>query len=186
MENCIINKDVQRHGTTLIQYLCQSEGNCVAAGLSSDGGMELLLTILRRHGSDAVIVQQVSLIMAKMARPFSDTIRKEGGIELVLSGMRRHETNILVQEAACLALWKLSAKTENANVINGNGGVALINNALSRFATDENISEVACEALASLSHDKQMLLAQQTLKARATHKKTESSWSNWNCAVGCF
>lgn len=186
LENCEINKEVQRHGTTLIQYLCQTEGNTVAAGLVSDGGMELLLNVIRRHGSDPIIVQQVDLIIAKMARPFSDTIRKEGGIELILSGMRRHETNIAVQEASCLALWKLSAKVENANVINGNGGVSLINSALSRFPTDENISEVACEALASLSHDKQMMLAQQTLKARAAQKKPESSWGNLGCGVSCF
>ena len=190
LETCALNKDVQRHGTTLIQNLCQSEGNAVAAGLVSEGGMELLLNVLRRHGSDAIIVQQIFLIIAKMARPFSDKIRKEGGIELILSGMRRHEENINVQEAACLALWKLSSKTENANIINGNGGVSLINAALARFPKDEGISEVACEALASLSHDKQILIAQQTLKARAAataaHKKPESSWGSLNCGVSCF
>lgn len=166
LENCVNNKDVQRHGSILIQYLCQSEGNAIAAGLMSEGGMELLLNVIRRHGSDAVIVQQIFLIVAKMARPFSDKIRKEGGIELILSGMRRHDENIDVQEAACLALWKLSMKTENANIINSNGGVGLINATLARFSKDEGLAEVACEALASLSNDKEMFLAHQSLKAR--------------------
>jgi hypothetical protein len=186
LETCIINKEVQRHGMTLIQYLSQTEGNTVTAALMSDGGMELLLNVIRRHGSDPIVVRQVNLIIAKLSRPFSDAVRKEGGIELILSGMRRHETNRDVQESACLALCKLSAKTENANVINGNGGVSLINLALSRFPEDEALSEVACEALASLSHDKQMLMAQQTLKARAATKKPESSWGKWTCGVSCF
>ncbi|CAB9505812.1 expressed unknown protein [Seminavis robusta] len=188
LETCSLNKEVQRHGTTLIQHLSQSEGNAVAAGLMSEGGMELLLNVVRRHGSDPVVVQQIFLIIAKMARPFSDTIRKEGGIELILSGMKRHEEDINVQEAACMALWKLASKTENANVINGNGGVSLINAALARFATDEAISEVACEALATLSHDKQMILAQETLKARAAkqHPVEKKPRSYWNCGVSCF
>jgi hypothetical protein len=186
LENCIANKDVQRHGMTMIQYLTMSEGNAVAAGLATEGGMEILLSVLRRHGSDPVIVQHVSLIVAKMARPFSDIVRKEGGIELILAGMRRHEESIIVQEAAIMALWKLSAKTENANVINGNGGVTLINAALSRFSTDATIAEVACEALASLSHDKQLLLAQETLRARAANATPEKQSSWCNCGVGCF
>jgi len=190
LETCIVNKDVQRHGTTLIQNLCQSEGNAVAAGLMSEGGMELLLNIMRRHGSDPVIVQQIFLIIAKMARPFSDKIRQEGGIELILSGMRRHEENLHVQEAACLALWKLSLKTENANIINGNGGGTLITAALSRFPEDEGIQEVACEALATLSQDKQQILAQKTLKARAVaiavEKEPEVQSGCCSCGVGCF
>ena len=194
LENCINNKDVQRHGSTLIQNLCQSEGNAVAAGLMSEGGMELLLNVIRRHGSDAVIVQQIFLVVAKMARPFSDKIRKEGGIELILSGMRRHNENINVQEAACLALWKLSTKMENANIINSNGGVSLINAALARFSQDEGISEVACEALASLSNDKEMLIAHQTLKARkaatatatAKSRGPEPSSGCLGCGVGCL
>lgn len=168
LENCINNKDVLRYGCTLIQELCQTEGNAVAAGLMSEGGMELLLNIIRRHGSDDIIIQQVFLIIARMARPFSDKIRKEGGIELILTGMRRHEESISVQEAACLALWKLSSKPENANVVNSHGGVTLINGALARFPKDERISEVACEALAAISNDEEMLIANQTLKARKT------------------
>lgn len=186
LETCIVNKEVQRHGTTLLQYLSQSEGNTVTAALVSDGGMELLLNIIRRHGSDPIIVKEVNTIIAKLARPFSDTVRKEGGIELILSGMRRHEKSRDVQYSACMALSRLSAKTENANVINGNGGVSLINGVLSNFPADEGLSEVACEALASLSHDKQMMMAQQTLKARAANKKPESSWGTWTCGVSCF
>ena len=103
-----------------------------------------------------------------MARPFSDKIRKEGGIELILTGMRRHEENISVQESACLALWKLSSKPENASVINSHGGVGLINATISRFPKDERIAEVACEALAAIKNDEELLIANQTLKARKT------------------
>jgi len=187
LDHCIHNKEILRNGTTLIQYLSQTEGNAVAAGLMSEGGMELLLNAIRRHISDAAIVEQVSLIVAKMARPFSDKIRKEGGIELLLSGMRRHDETVDVQRAACLALWKLSTRPENASIIHVNGGIKLINDALTRFAGDDGVSDAACEALALLTDDKELLMARQSLmKARKRTEEIEPATGCLGCGIGCI